>query len=252
MAKAAFISDIHSNLEALQVVLEDISRRGIEEIHCLGDIVGYGPNPEVCTDLILSRCRSFIRGNHDDALTHGPVGFNPVARSAIEWTKDRMLPHLWKAGSRRRWRFLSELPLQANWEGFLLVHGSPRDPISEYIMDRDILFGPPDMFPDIFSRFETVCLVGHTHIPGVFYDDPIFMPQRDLPGPVPLEGRKMIVNVGSVGQPRDHDPRASYVSFEDGHFLFHRLEYDFRVTQGKIRAIEQLDPRLSERLSEGV
>jgi diadenosine tetraphosphatase ApaH/serine/threonine PP2A family protein phosphatase len=252
MENVAFISDIHANLEALDAVLADIARRGYQTIYCLGDVVGYGPDPVSCTDLVMSRCRSTIRGNHDEALIRGPVGFNPVARNAIEWTRRVMAPRFWRPGSTKRWEFLRDLPLLQEWEGFLLVHGSPRDPTSEYIMDRDILFGPPNMFQEIFAHFERVCLVGHTHIPGIFYEGPRFVPQRDLPERVILEGSKMLINVGSVGQPRDHDPRACYVTFEDGGFLFHRIEYDFRATQRKIRAIPQLDVRLADRLADGV
>jgi diadenosine tetraphosphatase ApaH/serine/threonine PP2A family protein phosphatase len=250
--KAAFISDIHANLEALQAVLTEIDRLGIGTIHCLGDIIGYGPDPEACTDLIQARCSTAIRGNHDEAIIHEPMGFNPVARTAIEWTRKKLLPHFWRPESRRRWEFIENLPVRAEWNGFLLVHGSPRDPTSEYIMDRDILFGPPNMFSEIFSRFERVCLVGHTHIPGIFYEGPRFVPQRSLPDEVPLEDRKMVINVGSVGQPRDRDPRASFVTFEDGVFRFRRAAYDFATTQRKLRAIPQLDARLSERLAEGV
>jgi len=250
MASAAFISDIHANVEALDAVLMDIERQGIRDIYCLGDVVGYGPDPVACIDRVMARCRSTIRGNHDDALVRGSVGFNPVARAAIEWTRKRMLPRFFSPASRRRWKFITELPLQAEWEGFLLVHGSPRDPILEYIMERDIIFGPPDVFSQIFARFERVCLVGHTHIPGIFFEDPRFVPQREVPESFRYEGRKMLINVGSVGQPRDHDPRACYLTVEEGLFRFHRLEYDYLATQKKLRAIHQ--PRLAERLGEGV
>src|SRR6266540_1842816 len=251
MQKAAFISDIHANLEALEAVLGDVEGRGIEEVYCLGDVVGYGPDPVACTDLVMSRCRITIRGNHDEAMVRGPVGFNPLAREAIEWTRRAMRPRLWSPASRKRWKFLAELPLQAEWQGFLLVHGSPRDPTSEYIMDRDILFGPPNMFAEIFARFERVCLVGHTHIPGIFYEGPRFVPQREVSESFTFEGKKMVINVGSVGQPRDPDARACYVTCEDGSLRFHRVDYDFRATKRKLRTVPQLDPRLADRLAEG-
>jgi diadenosine tetraphosphatase ApaH/serine/threonine PP2A family protein phosphatase len=252
MARAAFISDIHANLEALDAVLADIGRRGFEAVYCLGDLVGYGPDPEACTDLVMARCRATVRGNHDEAMVRGAVGFNPVAREAIEWTRRRMRPRFWSPRSRRRWSFIAGLPLQTEWEGCLLVHGSPRDPTSEYIMDRDILFGPPNMFSEIFARFERVCLVGHTHIPGLFEEGPRFVPQRELPESFSYSGKKMVINVGSVGQPRDHDPRACYLSAEKGVFRFHRVAYDLKATQRKLKAYPQLDPRLAERLAEGI
>jgi len=252
MGTVAFISDIHANLEGLTAVLADIDRRGIGEIYCLGDVVGYGPDPVACTDLVMERCKLTIKGNHDEAMVRGPVGFNPVAREAIEWTQKRMKPRFWSAASQRRWKFLAELPLQAEWGGFLLVHGSPRDPTTEYIMERDVLFGPPNMFSEIFAKFETVCLVGHTHIPGVFHEGPRFVSEREVTAPfAPESGKKIVINVGSVGQPRDHDPRACYLVHEDGRFQFHRVEYDVAATQRKLRSIPRLDPRLAERLGEG-
>lgn len=253
MGNAAFISDIHANLEALEAVLADIGRRGIEEIYCLGDVVGYGPDPEACTDIIMARCRVTIKGNHDDAVIEGPLGFNLVAKGAIDWTRKRLRPRFWKAGSAKRWNFLRGLPKRAEWGGFLLVHGTPKPDVetSEYIMDRDIQFGPPGKFSEIFSLFESVCLVGHTHIPGIFYEGPRWVPQRELPECISYEGKKMVINVGSVGQPRDHDPRACYVTYEGGAFRYNRIEYDFRKTQAKLRDIPQLDPRLSERIAKG-
>ncbi len=252
MTKAAFISDIHGNLEALDAVLADIDRLGLGEIYCLGDVVGYGPDPAACIDRVMARCKVTIRGNHDEAIVQGPLGFNPVARDALEWTRARLRPRFWSPDSRRRWRFVTNLPLQHQWQQCLLVHGSPRNPTSEYIMDRDILFGPPGMFSEIFARFDKVCLVGHTHIPGVFYEGPRFVPQRDMPDRFSFEGLKMVINVGSVGQPRDHDARACYLTCKDGEFQFHRVGYDFTVTQNKILAHSQLDKRLAERLGEGM
>lgn len=252
MAKTAIISDIHGNLEALEAVLAHIDQQGIKEVFCLGDIVGYGPNPIECTDLIRSSCQLTIRGNHDEALIHGAVGFNQLARQAIEWTRKVMKRKFWRPASIERWNFLENLPVKMEWEGFLLVHGSPRDPTSEYILDRDIW--NLKMFAEIFSKFERVCFVGHTHIAGIFYEGPRFVPQREVEGPFQYEGVKMAINVGSVGQPRDRDPRACYLTVEDpqGIFLFHRVPYDFNKTAAKIRRTNFLNPQLGDRLAEGV
>jgi diadenosine tetraphosphatase ApaH/serine/threonine PP2A family protein phosphatase len=252
MPSAAFISDIHANLEALKAVLDDIERHGYDAAYCLGDIVGYGPDPVAATDLVRRKCRVTIRGNHDDALVRGAWGFNHVARSAMEWTRRQLRPSLFRRGSRARWRFLSGLPLRHEWEGILLVHGSPREPTSEYILPRDAEWPPPGMFPELFESFETVCLVGHTHIAGLFDDGPRFVSQKDLGETFQPRARKLIVNVGSVGQPRDRDWRACYLSVEDGVFRFHRVEYPVEATQRKIRAIPELDNRLADRLAEGV
>jgi diadenosine tetraphosphatase ApaH/serine/threonine PP2A family protein phosphatase len=252
MPSAAFISDIHANLEALTAVLEDIDRHGYEEIYCLGDVVGYGPDPVACTDIVRRRARATIMGNHDEALVKGAWGFNQVARSAMEWTKKQLRPSLFRPGSRERWRFLADLPLRYEWQGFLLVHGSPREPTSEYILPRDAEWSPPGMFQELFSGFESVCLVGHTHVAGVFEEGPRFTPQSQLDETFRQKGGKMIVNVGSVGQPRDHDWRACYLSVEDGVFRFHRVEYPVAATREKIRGIADLDNRLGDRLDEGV
>ena len=251
MASAAFISDIHANLEALTVVLDDIRRHGYGEIYCLGDVVGYGPDPVACTDLVRRNRRVTILGNHDEALAKGAWGFNQIARAAMEWTKRELRPRIFRPGSRERWRFLLELPLRHEWQGYLLVHGSPREPTSEYILPRDADWPPPGMFQELFSSFDNVCLVGHTHIAGVFEESPRFTPQKSMSEPFRPKG-KVIINVGSVGQPRDNDWRASYLSVEDGLFRFHRVEYPLEITQQKIRAIPELDVRLADRLKDGV
>ncbi len=251
--KTAIISDIHGNLEALEAVLADIDHRGIPEVICLGDIVGYGPDPAACVDLVRDRCRVTIRGNHDDAAINGPIGFTPLARDAIEWTERVLRPRFWRGGSRGRWDFLKTLPLQTKWQGFLLVHGSPRDPTSEYIMDREILFDP-GKFEELFALFDRVCLVGHTHIPGVYREGPHWTPQRDVPEPFQFEGTKLIINVGSVGQPRDKNPRACYLGFDadTAEFQFYRVDYDWEKTRDKIHAVSGLNNQLGDRLGDGI
>lgn len=251
----AIISDIHGNLEALRAVLEDIDRQeAIDEIVCLGDIVGYGPSPAECVDLIRERCSVVIRGNHDEALVHGPIGFTPLAREAIEWTRKKLRPRFWKPGSTERWSFLEDLRTREEWHGYLLVHGSPRDPTSEYIMDREVHLGDPQKFTEIFASFEKVCMVGHTHIPGVFYEGPRFVPQRELEEEFRADGEKMVINVGSVGQPRDRDPRACYllVDPERDAFRFRRVDYDCDQTRERIHRIPGLNPQLGDRLQDGI
>jgi diadenosine tetraphosphatase ApaH/serine/threonine PP2A family protein phosphatase len=255
--ETAIISDVHGNLEGLEAALVDIERQGIEDVVCLGDIVGYGPNPAECADRVRERCHLVIRGNHDDALIHGPIGFTHMAREAIEWTRRCLRPRLWRRGSAERWKFLENLPIQANWEDFLLVHGSPRDPTSEYIMDRDLAMGDYQKFAEIFALVGGVCLVGHTHVPGVFFDEPDrtrWVAERDMGGPFRHENTKMVINVGSVGQPRDRDPRACYLTVNPTtrEFQFHRVDYDVQVTRRKIHETPGLSDQLGDRLEEGV
>ncbi|HZN58035.1 MAG TPA: metallophosphoesterase family protein [Planctomycetota bacterium] len=252
MPSAAFISDVHGNLEALTAVLADIDRHGYEEIFCLGDVVGYGPDPVASTNLVRERCKVTILGNHDEALVKGAWGFNQVARAAMDWTQRQLRPSIFRPGSRERWRFLAELPLKHEWHTFLLVHGSPREPTSEYILPRDAEWSPPGMFQELFDAFSSVCLVGHTHMAGLFEPGPRFVPQKELTETFRKPEGKVIINVGSVGQPRDQDWRACYLSVEDDLFRFHRVEYDVETTQKKIRAVPELDNRLADRLAEGI
>jgi len=251
MVRAAIISDIHGNREALESVLADIDRQGIEEIHCLGDIVGYGPDPVACVDIVRERCKIVICGNHDQAIFKGAWGFRPVASDAIDWTRGVLRPRFFKPGARRRWEYLGSLPLIERWEGFLLVHGSPRQPTEEYVMPAHASWPPPGMFEEIFELVEGVCFVGHTHYAGVFVEGPGFTPQGEIRDTFRSEGRKLLINVGSVGQPRDRDPRSCYLTVDEGAFLFRRVEYPVEVTQRKIRSIPALHNRLADRLGAG-
>lgn len=254
----AIISDIHSNLEALETALKDIASKGIpnERILCLGDVVGYGPNPIECVDRAM-QFKLTLRGNHDEAVINEALGFNPLAREAIDWTRDQLKPG-WLSGrtKRTRWEFLKNLPLTHTWERCLLVHGSPRDPTMEYVLRsecEDLLGEIPTKIKDIFSRFEWCCFIGHTHDPGIITLESKFLTPKDIEYKYELKpDQKYIINVGSIGQPRDGDPRICYVTFDGVSRLeYHRLEYDIPGVQAKIKKIPSLDPRIAERLSIG-
>jgi predicted phosphodiesterase len=244
--RRALISDIHGNLEALQAVMADIASQNVQEIYCLGDIIGYGPNPNECLDIVIDKCQVTILGNHDQAALFDPDGFNPSALQAIYWTRDQ-LDH--GPGSRadidRRWDFLGELPRMCREDKLLFVHGSPRDPTNEYVFP-EFVFDRRKM-DLLFGRVEQYCFQGHTHQPGVFLT-PAQCEYR-----WPLESQKMMVNVGSVGQPRDGDRRSCYVVLDtDQKFVFfRRVEYDFEATAKKIFAEAQLADMLGERLRHG-
>ncbi|MDX2197509.1 MAG: metallophosphoesterase family protein [Phycisphaerae bacterium] len=270
----AIISDIHANLEALEVVLADIKRRGIREILCLGDVVGYGPNPRECLDLIRTHTRTCLMGNHDHAVLYEPTSFNQAAERSAYWTR-KLLESEPNAELRNaRWEFLGSLPIRVKETDVLFVHASPRRPINEYIFPEDVFTNPQKVLAN-FERLDTrLCFVGHTHQPGVFLDDPYFDPPHELPeAPVyEVEDERAIINVGSVGQPRDRDPRASYVIIERNPehceddreskmaatlvcsvqtVEFVRLEYDVEKTCKKIFAEPELDNMLGTRLLEG-
>ena len=211
--KRAIISDIHGNLEALQAVLDDIRSQGVEEIFCLGDIIGYGPNPCECLDLVIDQTRVCLLGNHDQGALFDPDGFNAGAERAIFWTR-RMLETGDPKGNEKRWEFLGELPRLHREPNFLYVHGSARNPLNEYVFPEDV-YNQRKM-ERIFGLVDKYCFQGHTHIPGVFTEGLDFLAPEEINYQYMLGDQKVLINVGSVGQPRNGDNRASYVILENG------------------------------------
>jgi diadenosine tetraphosphatase ApaH/serine/threonine PP2A family protein phosphatase len=246
----AIVSDIHGNLEAFTVVLDEIERRGISEIICLGDVVGYGPNPMECLDLVSSRCKVSLMGNHDFAVFYEPFNFNSGAEQACFWTRDQFETDPDAQRRASRWKFLGNLPVRVKTTEYIAVHASPRRPINEYIFPDDI-YTNPTKFVSIFERFDKLCFVGHTHVPGVFLEGPDFYSPDELDYKFELSEEKAIVNVGSVGQPRDRDPRSSFVVVTDKAIEFVRLPYDVDTTVRKVEAIPELDNFLGTRLLDG-
>ncbi len=253
------LSDIHANLPALEAVLADADRRGYEEVWCLGDLVGYGPDPNACVERLqalgpqLSVC---LAGNHDYAALGKGIDiddFNPEAKRAVLWTRNQIRPAVRT--------YLDSLPGEpVRRSGYLLAHGSPRDSVWEYISSLRIARENFDAVPDF-----TVCLVGHTHVPMIYGyvrgpRDGILHTQvsqeRILAGSPSLmlvhKADRAIINPGSVGQPRDHDPRASYAILETdtAEWTPVRLEYPFEETQHRMRNAG-LPERLINRLSYG-
>jgi len=247
--KRAIISDIHSNLEGLEAVLADIRQQGISEIYCLGDIIGYGPNPRECIDLVME-CDLCLLGNHDQGALFDPEGFNRGAEMAIFWTRQQLEnPKGDPDVNAKRWDFLGELPRQKRDNGFLYVHGSARNPLNEYVFPEDI-YNQRKM-EKIFSLIEKYCFQGHTHVPGVFTQSLNFLSPEELNYEYRLGEEKNMINVGSVGQPRDGDPRSCYVVLTDDTIQFRRVEYDVLKTAQKIYDIPELDNFLGDRLKEG-
>ena len=254
----AVISDIHGNAEALRSVLADIDARGIPRIICLGDIVGYGPEPLQCVDLVRQRCAWSLMGNHDFGVLYEPTNFNPGAEQAAYWTREQFDAEPDSKRRAERYEFLGRLRVRVVETPpgatlpVLAVHGSPRRPINEYIFPDDAA-DQPDKLEAIFGRVERICIVGHTHVPGVFTNEPDFYPPAELGDMCYkfVDGEKAIINVGSVGQPRDHDPRASYALLHPDRVEFVRVPYDIDVTARQIRAIPQLHDWLGDRLYEG-
>ena len=255
----AVISDIHSNLEALSTVLEDIEKRGIKTIYCLGDVVGYGPNPRECLDLVIEKAKWCVLGNHDYAVFYEPTNFNYAAEKASFWTRQALETEEERDLSDQRWSFLGRLPMRRTLKTKLVthaatidfIHASPRKPINEYIFPDDV-YSNMIKIRALFDRVKHICFIGHTHLPGVFLDEPDFYLPDELGGVYPIiENERAIINIGSVGQPRDRDNRASYVYVEGNELNFVRLEYDYETTMEKILAIDELDDFHAERLQEG-
>lgn len=248
----AVISDIHANLEGLETVLDDIRRQGIEDIICLGDVIGYGPNPNECLDRVMDVCRWQLMGNHEEAVLYGAVGFNPKAKMAIDWTRDQLnSPEQPPEKRNARWKFLGDLRLVVNENGFDFVHGSPRDPVREYVFPADVL--DQDKLRSIFDHVGRACFAGHTHIPGVIAEDGRFTPADGdaFQHTVTETGPRVLLNVGSVGQPRDGDNRSCYVVIDGPTVTWRRLDYDVEKTAAKILAIDRLPGYLASRLREG-
>jgi diadenosine tetraphosphatase ApaH/serine/threonine PP2A family protein phosphatase len=236
------ISDIHANLAAFEAVLADAQGQW-DKIWCLGDVIGYGPNPNECVELLRQHDHLSLSGNHDWAVL-GRLdinSFNGDARTAILWTRNRL-----RADNRE---YLESLPAHHLEAPFTLAHASPRHPVWEYIMD-------PATAAANFPHFDTpYCLVGHTHSPIIFAEGEADFAAATLPDynqPVPLKETRLIINPGSVGQPRDSDPRAAY-AFLDTEALeweYRRVNYQVGATQALMRQ-HGLPQRLALRLEYG-
>ncbi len=225
--RIAILADIHANLAAFEAVMDDIEAKGgVDEYWCLGDIIGYGPDPGECIKLLRQLNFICISGNHD----LGAIGklelsyFNPTAAEACRWTAARLNPV--------DVRYLEDLPATVQKGDFLLVHGSPLEPALEYVISTGIA-------AKNFSFFKSkYCLVGHTHAPLAFKEEGNTCTSITLSTGIGLVlgEKRMIINPGGVGQPRDGDPRASYAIYEsEGRMLrLYRVEYDIQSTQDKM------------------
>lgn len=264
----AIISDLHGNVPALDTALADSRARGARRYVCLGDVVGYGADPRRCLDVVMELCVPGARdkstgseledglcllGNHEHALLHSAEDFNPKARAAIDWTREQFNGTLDRDRSFAYWDFLGELvPMECDAVA-MFAHGSPREPVREYMLPRDS--GDPQKMAANFACMKRdVCFVGHSHVPAIYYEDGRFYQPKGTEGPYDLRvgpGRRAIVNVGSVGQPRDGDNRLSYVLFDGTNITFVRLEYDHERASAEIRAVPELPDYLADRLTIG-
>jgi diadenosine tetraphosphatase ApaH/serine/threonine PP2A family protein phosphatase len=232
--RIAIISDIHSNLEALTKAIEIIDAQSADKIVCLGDIIGYGANPNECLDIVRRRCTIVIKGNHEEALLDNTMAedFTHNARLAIEWTRHQI--------TEENLDYLRSLSLVSRSNDVLFVHASPCDPAEwTYIFEEESAARAIGCFS------ESLCFIGHTHVPAIFsingYASRMTKDERYL------------VNVGSVGQPRDRNTQLSFGIFDTDTWIYEniRAPYDVETTVKKIISSD-LPARLGQRLLMGV
>jgi len=239
--RVAVLSDIHSNIVALDAVLQHAGQ--VDAIWHLGDVVGYGPEPDAVVARLAELDATGVRGNHDAAAIGGREieWFNPEARAAAEWTAATISP------TTQRW--LGDLPERHTIEDLTLVHGSPRDPLREYVTDPMTAAANLDVLATRHG------LHGHTHVPVAWIESGgrVVLIQPSDGSSAELDGARMLLNPGSVGQPRDGDPRAAYLTLdtEMRTVTWHRVEYDVEPVRRAIRAAG-LPGRLGDRLVVGV
>jgi len=235
------ISDIHGNLEALESVIEKLGEEGVDKVVCLGDLVGYGADPNECIRRVRRLTDLVVAGNHDWAAVGrlDTTYFNPHARSAIYWTSKKL--------TRESYDYLLGLPLTLELEGVVMVHATPSRP-----GEWHYILSPEEAFVEFAAFTARAAFIGHSHSPAVFYQG-----ERtgviDHKYPFVMEpGKRYIVNIGSVGQPRDGDPRASYAVYDSstGEVAIRRVEYDVASAQKKILE-SGISPFLAYRLALG-
>jgi diadenosine tetraphosphatase ApaH/serine/threonine PP2A family protein phosphatase len=245
--RVAAISDIHSNLPALEAVLEAIDDAGVEEIWCLGDVIGYGAEPDECADLARERCDLCLVGNHDLAVLGvlDIASFSEAAAAAVAWTRENV--------AERTLEMLRELEPSGEREGIAAFHASPRDPIWEYVLSAEQANANLDV------QAARIALIGHSHVSLFFVRPTADEEDSDIRGAqssddtlLDLSTGHWLINPGSVGQPRDGDPRAAWLELDtdEQSARFHRVHYDVERAAASIVAAG-LPRRLADRLHVG-
>jgi diadenosine tetraphosphatase ApaH/serine/threonine PP2A family protein phosphatase len=244
--RAAILSDIHSNQQALEAVLAAVEEAGVDEVWCLGDLVGYGADPDACTALVRERCGTCLVGNHDLAVL-GALDistFSEGAAAAVEWTRENV--------GEGTLDFLDSLDPAGSREGVGLFHASPRDPVWEYVLSTD------QAEAGFEAMEERVGLIGHSHVALFFVNPPGARSgyaqgaQATDGAGIELDEGEWLLNPGSVGQPRDGDPRAAWLELDTDAWTatWHRVEYEIEAAAAAIRAAG-LPETLAERLEVG-
>lgn len=257
----AILSDIHSNIEALEVCLERCEELGVSKYLCLGDVIGYGPDPVEVAKIAIAKFDVSLLGNHEEALITGKHRFNPYAAQAIDWTREQLkgasttgITRLFSAGEKVDYLgwFKKRKPFALDGK-MLMVHGSIYDPVHDYVDEPENPVEADQMIGTLekdFSGFD-LCFAGHNHTPFVATKVGTMFPHAGHPTFTIPKGHKAYICVGSVGQPRDHDWRASFATLDGDELTFHRLPYDIVSTQKKI-IDAGMHPFLAQRLAKGI
>jgi predicted phosphodiesterase len=240
--RIALISDIHGNLEALQAVLREIENQKVDRVNCLGDVVGYGCDPISCLDLVDRNCSAKLMGNHEYAAIGvlDSEAMNLAARQSLQWTMAKL--------TDRELAMIADFEMTAEDSGCLLVHASPQEPDEwHYVLSQQ------EATEGFAHLKQKLAFHGHTHLPLIFCQAPVGN-VRTIVGHDfdPDEECSYLINVGSVGQPRDNDPRASFVIYDTDEMsvCYHRVEYDIAVAQAKMCKAE-MPSMLIDRLEVG-
>lgn len=245
----AIIACIHGNRDALAAVLEDIRARGIQRIVCLGDIVGFGPDPIECLEMVQRSCFVVLRGDHDEAIISGRQGFIAKTARSLEWTREQIEAH--PQGEALLEFLATKSVTEYGNAGIAFYHGSPRS-LHEYLFPSDVRRYPRKL-RTAFALVDKVCFTAHTHVPGVILEEPLaWRSAAELEGYYHYKkGLKAFINVGSVGQPRDGDPRACYLEIRKNEMFWRRVEYDLAGVVSRLEGNEVFSSDLAIRLQKG-
>lgn len=248
----AIVSDLHSNLEAATAVMERCLSLGVKEFMCLGDVIGYGPDPLAVAAIAIKEFGVCLMGNHEEALVTSKHRFNPHAAKAIDWTRSIITEQSRIGGQSPMAWFRDRKPFVLKHE-MLMVHGSIYDPVHDYVDEPENPIEAQQMIETLsrdFSGFD-LCFAGHNHTPFLATTLGVMVPHDGHRSFRIPKGHKAYICVGSVGQPRDRDSRASFATLDGDCLTFHRIAYDHQRTQKKILEVG-LNKFLAERLEHGI